>query len=70
MSWARDAVAALRKMILIEDRVSQLSEQVKKLADSYNDIDRRLLRMEAKFELLERAATGAPRRLPRQIKNK
>ena len=54
MSWARDAVTALRKMILIEDRIAQLSDQVKQLAELYGDVDRRLVRLEAKFELIER----------------
>lgn len=58
MSWARDAVAALRKVILIEDRVETLTSQVKALAEAYSDIDRRLIRLEAKFELLERVATS------------
>jgi hypothetical protein len=56
LSWARDALSALRKIILIEDRVAQLTDQVKTLADSYADIDRRLLKLEAKFELIERMA--------------
>ncbi len=60
MSWARDALSALRKIILIEDRVARLSDQVKSLADSYADIDRRLIKLEAKFELIERVA--GPRR--------
>jgi negative regulator of replication initiation len=58
LSWARDALSALRKIILIEDRVAQLTDQVKALAESYADIDRRLLKMEAKFELIEKMAAG------------
>lgn len=60
MSWARDAVAAIRKIVLIEDRMETLTAQVKTLAESYTDIDRRLVRIEAKFELIEKM--GAARR--------
>ncbi len=63
MSWAREAVGAIRKIILIEDRIEGLTEQVKLLADSYRDLDRRLLRIEAKFELIEKVATRSSRRI-------
>ncbi len=58
MSWARDAVAAIRKIVLIEDRMETLTTQVKHLADSYTDLDRRLVRLEAKFDLIEKMAAG------------
>jgi len=64
VSWAGEAVAAIRKMVLIEDRMNRLSEQVGKLAESYDEIDRRLLRLEAKFELIERLAAARGRSLP------
>jgi hypothetical protein len=67
LSWARDALSALRKIVLIEDRVAQLTDQVKTLAESYADIDRRLIKLEAKFELIEKVAASRPRaRLPNQ----
>jgi len=50
MSWASEAVGAIRKIVLIEDRVDQLAE-------TCQELDRRLLRLEAKFELIERVAT-------------
>ena len=53
MTWAGEALAAIRKIVLIEERIGSLSDQVKILADSYVELDRRLLRMESKFELLE-----------------
>lgn len=62
MSWAREAVAAIRKIVLIEDRIDGLTGQMKYLADSYRDLDRRLVRLEAKFELIEKVATGRSRR--------
>lgn len=64
MSWAGAAVAAIRKMVLIEDRMNRLTEQVKRLAESYNELDRRLLRVEAKFELIENLGSVRRRALP------
>lgn len=64
MSWARDAVAAIRKIVLIEDRVEALTVQVKHLADGYTDLDRRLVRLEAKFDLIEKMAAPGRRALP------
>jgi len=64
VSWAREAFQALRRVILIEQRIDALSEQVKSMADLCKDLDRRLIRIEAKFELLERMAAPARRSLP------
>jgi len=64
VSWARDAVSAIRKIVLIEDRMEALTVQVKYLADGYTDLDRRLVRMEAKFDLIEKMAAPSRRALP------
>jgi hypothetical protein len=64
VSWARDAVAALPKIVLIEDRMETLTAQVKTLAESYTDLDRRLVRIEAKFELIEKMGAANRRALP------
>ena len=64
MSWARDAVSAIRKIVLIEDRMESLTVQVKSLADGYMDLDRRLVRLEAKFDLIEKMAAPGRRALP------
>ena len=58
MSWASEALAAIRKIVLIEDRINTLGEHVKALADSYLELDRRLLRLESKFELIERVGVS------------
>ena len=63
MTWAGEALAAIRKIVLIEERIGRLSEQVRVLADSYVELDRRLLKMEAKFELLE-SLSGQRKVLP------
>ena len=57
MSWASEAVGAIRKIVLIEDRVDRMANQVDQLAETCQELDRRLLRLEAKFELIERVAT-------------
>jgi len=64
LTWAGEALAAIRKMVLIEDRMNALSDQVKRLAESYIELDRRLLRLEAKFELIERVGSARGRMLP------
>jgi len=64
VSWARDAVSAIRKIVLIEDRMEALTAQMKHLADGYTDLDRRVVRLEAKFDLIERMAASGRRALP------
>jgi len=64
VSWAKEALQGIRKIVLIEHRMDDLSTQVKALADTCKDLDRRLIRMEAKFELLERMARASRRSLP------
>jgi len=46
----------------LEERITNLTVQSKELMDKCGDLDRRLIRLEAKFELLERMAAPAPRR--------
>jgi len=64
VTWAGEALAALRKIVLIEERIGSLTEHVKALADSYVELDRRLLKMEAKFELLETLSGRQRKALP------
>jgi hypothetical protein len=68
VSWASEALAAIRKMVLIEDRIERLADQSDKLANKCQELDLRVARIEAKFELLESAAM-ASRGTRRQIKN-
>ncbi len=70
MSWARDAVSAIRKIVLIEDRMETLTAQVKHLADGYTNLDRRLVRMEAKFDLIEKMAAPGRRPLPAKSRSR
>lgn len=62
MSWPREAFEALRQIVLIDERINNLTNQVKELAQTCKDLETRLNRLEAKFELLERMAAPAPRR--------
>jgi acyl carrier protein phosphodiesterase len=64
VTWAGEAIAAIRKMVLIEDRMNGLSDQVKRLAASYEDLDRRLHRLEAKFEFIEHVGAARERVRP------
>ncbi|HXY26081.1 MAG TPA: hypothetical protein VEI73_15600 [Candidatus Acidoferrum sp.] len=58
MSWASEAVGAIRKIVLIEDRLDRVATQVDELAETCRDLDRRMVRLEAKFELLEKVASA------------
>lgn len=61
MSWTREALAAIKRIILIEDRIASLSKEARELMEVCKDLDRRLVRIEAKFELLERMASPVRR---------
>ena len=72
MSWAGEALKSLKKIILIEEKVSTLAEDVKSLALRFQDLSERIARMEGKFDAYERvAATAAQhKRLPPLRKEK
>ena len=63
MSLARDALIALRNISLVHDRVVALAEEVKALNEMGKDLDRRVSRLEGKFELME-SMGGRAKRLP------
>jgi len=64
VSWAGEVYAAIRKIILLEHRVENLTAQVKVLANSYAELDRRVICLEAKFALIEHVGGAARRALP------
>jgi SMC interacting uncharacterized protein involved in chromosome segregation len=67
MSWAGEALAALRKIITLEERVATLTDDIRELTRIVRDLDHRLVRMETKFEIYERLSEKSrPRRLPPQ----
>lgn len=53
MSWMTDVLHALKKIILIEEKISVMTEDIVKLTDKMVDIDRRLLKLETKLEVYE-----------------
>jgi len=64
MSWASEAYAAIRRIILLEDRVEGLTAQAKDLASSYAQLD---IRREAKFEPIEHVGAAGRRALPGRV---
>lgn len=64
MSWAFEALSALKRIILLEERITNLTTESKLLMDTCKDLDRRLIRLEAKFELIERVASARGRARP------
>ena len=63
MTLLKDALEALRKIVLIDERISILSSRVESLAEVVASHEGRLSRLEGKFELIERMG-GRARRLP------
>ena len=51
MSWVSEAFTALKKIILLEERVSQLAGRVDGLGRLLTEMDRRLIRLETRMEL-------------------
>lgn len=65
MSWAGEALAALRKIITLEERVATLTDDIHELTKIVRDLDHRLVRLETKLEVYERLSEKSrPRRLP------
>lgn len=65
MSWAADALKALKKVILIEEKITALAGDVRTLALRYQDLAERLARVEGKFEAYERVAVARRKTLPK-----
>jgi len=63
VSWPRESFEALRQIVLIDERISSLTNSVKDLAQTCKDLDSRLIRLEARFELVERVAGRGRRSL-------
>jgi len=62
-SVAKDIYDGLKKIITIEDRISQLAESVKYTHGVLQNHAERLARLEGKFELLESTFSARRRRL-------
>ena len=67
MSWAGEALTALRKIITLEERVATLADDIHELTRITRDLDHRLVKLETKLEVYERLSEKSrPRRLPSQ----
>jgi len=65
VSWAADALAALRKIITLEERVVTLADDMQEIGRIVRDLDRRMVKLETKLEVYERLGEKTrPRRLP------
>ena len=60
MSLYGDAIAAIRSVILIDERVQAQSRKVEKLADEVLALRERVVRLEAVIEVLLQSRAGAP----------
>ena len=63
-SVAKDIYDSLKKIITVEDRISQLAESAKHAHVVLQGHAERLARLEGKFELLEHTLSRPRRRLP------
>ncbi len=66
MSWASEAFNALKKIILLEERVSHVADRMDVLGRLMTDMDRRLIRLEARLDTYESLARQRkrPKSLP------
>jgi hypothetical protein len=64
MSLVQDILAGLARIVTIEDRISRLADDVKRLQLDVTGNGERLARLEGKFELLEATAPARRRKLP------
>ena len=61
MSLYGDAIAAIRSIVLIDERVQAQSRKVDKLADEVLALRERIIRLEAVIEVLLQTRAVAPR---------
>ncbi len=67
MSVLSEAIEAVRQAITLADDVKRLGETLKDAAHELRDHDRRIIRLEAKWEAAVELSAGrgrSPRRLP------
>ena len=63
MSWVRDVYEALRKIILMDQRLDQIAADLRELAASHEELEERVARIEGKFGFLEALIGGKSRQL-------
>ncbi len=65
MSWATEALAALRKIITLEEKVGTLTNDLQDMVRIIRELDQRLVKLEPKIEIYERMSEkGRRRHLP------
>ncbi len=62
MSLYGEAIAAIRSVILIDERVQAQARKVERLADEVDGLKQRLVRLEAIIEVALQVRTGRPPR--------
>ena len=64
MSWVTDLLAAVRRVVLLEDRVDRLDKGVEALTAKVADTRDRVIRLEGLIEGAVRARQSQPPTLP------
>jgi hypothetical protein len=64
LSAVKDIYDGLRRILTMEDRVTELAESVKLVHAKLENHAERLARLEGKFELLESSLSSRRKRLP------
>lgn len=64
MSWVTDLLAAVRRVVLLEDRVDRLDKGVEALTAKVADTRDRVIRLEGLIEGAVRARQAPPPTLP------
>jgi hypothetical protein len=65
MSVVRDALTALKEVLMMRGDLDRLATNVDKLATMADDLDRRMIRIETMVEIASKRASNAPR-LPKK----
>jgi len=63
MSTIKDAIAAMKEVMLLADKVERAGRSLSDIADELREHDRRLVRLETMVEIAK--GHGVPKRLPR-----
>ncbi|MEB2399387.1 MAG: hypothetical protein OZ927_07600 [Alcaligenaceae bacterium] len=64
MSTVRDAINAIRETLILSEKIQRVAEGVAQLTGAVADHERRLIRLEAKWETaIELAAVQRPRQI-------
>jgi len=65
MSLVEDIYATFRKIVSVEDRITRLSDDLRRLQTDVSDHAQRISRLEGKFDLLEKSFAARRPKLSR-----